>query len=390
MPKLRVLIADDDAVFCRLTADFIRSQGYDVAHALDVESMQKLLKEQEFDLIMQDMCFPALQDGFQMLEEVHARFPDTPILMISGSGHIPDAVNAIKLGATDFIEKPISKEYLMIRLSRLSENLKIKRDYRELQISAIGILGNSAEMQKLYDAIIRAAKFDNPVLITGETGVGKELAASAIHRLSDKSSKSMVRINCASIPSELFEAELFGYEKGAFTGAQHSKTGYFEIAQNNSIFLDEIGELPLEVQPKLLRAISESEVQKLGGKVKQINTRLISASNQDLLKKMEEGSFRRDLYYRINSIHIHLPPLRERREDIIKLSEHFINDFCARNQMPPKLLAPDAANWLLQQKFPGNVRELKNLIERALVFGKSEQITVVDFTTKEEMKEKAG
>lgn len=390
MYKLRVLIADDDHVFCRLTADLIRNAGYEVQTASSVEDAQRVLASQSFDLMMQDMCFPALQDGFSMLEEVHESFPHMPVLMISGSGHIPDAVNAIKYGATDFIEKPIAKEHLLIRLSRLSENLKIKRDMREIQVSAIGMIGQSAPMQEVYDTIIQAAKFDTPVLISGETGVGKELAAAAIHRLSELNHKNMVSINCASIPRELFEAELFGYEKGAFTGAQATHAGYFEFAEGTSIFLDEIGELPIEVQAKLLRVISENEIQKLGGKIHKIRTRLISASNQNLLRMVDEGSFRGDLYYRISTINIHIPALRERKEDIIPLTNYFINGFCNRNQIPPKTLSANAAAWLLEQSFPGNVRELKNVVERAVVFGIKEELSVVDFTTKAQTDSEIG
>ncbi|HPF08637.1 MAG TPA: sigma-54 dependent transcriptional regulator [Candidatus Cloacimonadota bacterium] len=387
MYKLRVLVADDDLVFCKLTADLIRNAGYEVKTVSSVEETQRVLANEAFDLMMQDMCFPALQDGFGMLEEVHEKYPAMPVLMISGSGHIPDAVNAIKYGATDFIEKPIAKEHLLIRLSRLSENLKIKRDMHDVQVSAIGMIGKSPSIQKVYDSIIQAAKFDTPVLISGETGVGKELAAAAIHRLSERSQKNMVTINCASIPRELFEAELFGYEKGAFTGAQLSRTGYFEFAGNSSIFLDEIGELPLDVQAKLLRVISEKEIQKLGGKVHKINTRLISASNQNLDQMIQDGSFRSDLFYRISTIAINIPPLRERKEDIILLTEHFVNSFCNSNQIQPKLITPSAAAWLLEQDFPGNVRELKNRVERAVVFCQNDELSVVDFTTKGSVEE---
>ncbi|HQB98841.1 MAG TPA: sigma-54 dependent transcriptional regulator, partial [Candidatus Cloacimonadota bacterium] len=217
-----------------------------------------------------------------------------------------------------------------------------------------------------------------------ETGVGKELAAAAIHRLSDLGNKNLVTINCASIPRELFEAELFGYEKGAFTGAVNSRKGYFEFAQGSSIFLDEIGELPLEVQAKLLRVISEQEIQKLGSKAQKVNTRIISASNQDLPRMIEEGSFRSDLYYRISTINIEIPPLRKRREDIITLAEFFLTGFCNRNQIQPKSISPAAATWLLEQDFPGNVRELKNCVERAVVFSKNDALSVVDFTTNED------
>ncbi|MCB5271610.1 MAG: sigma-54 dependent transcriptional regulator [Candidatus Cloacimonetes bacterium] len=383
MTKIRILIADDDYMFCRLTADLIRSQGYLVDTASTCEEARALLNAKEFDLVMQDMCFPALQDGFAMLEEARAAFPKMSILMISGSGHIPDAVNAIKYGANDFIEKPIAKDHLFIRLSCLSENIIMQRDLRSLQVSSIGMVGSSAPMHKLYDAIIQASKFDTPVLISGETGVGKELVARAIHRLSDDGDKEMVIVNCASIPHELFEAEVFGYEKGAFTGAVGMRKGYFEHAENSSILLDEISELPMLEQAKLLRAISEQEIQKLGGKPQKVNTRIISASNQDLPQRIKDGEFRDDLYYRISSIVIEVPPLRQRPEDIIPLSRHFINSFCARNHVSPKGLAPSAAAWLLEQNYRGNVRELKNTVERALVFSQSDTLTVVDFTTTE-------
>ena len=381
MNKIRILIADDDHMFCRLTADLIRSQGYLVDTASTIEEARALLKAKEFDLVMQDMCFPALQDGFAMLEEARAAFPKMSILMISGSGHIPDAVNAIKYGANDFIEKPIAKDHLFIRLSRLSENIIMQRDMRSLQVSSIGMIGSSGPMHQLYDAIIRAAKFDTPVLISGETGVGKELVARAIHRLSDQGAKDMVIVNCASIPRELFEAEVFGYEKGAFTGAVGDRKGYFEYAENSSLLLDEISELPMPEQAKLLRAISEQEIQKLGGKPQKVNTRIISASNQDLPQKVKDGDFRDDLYYRISSILIEVPPLRQRPEDIIPLSRHFINSFCVRHHVSLKGLAPSAAAWLLEQNYPGNVRELKNTVERALVFSQNDTLSVVDFTT---------
>lgn len=384
MSDIRILIADDDTIFCRLTSDLLRGEGYQIHTASSIEEAQKKLKDETYDLVMQDMCFPALQDGFGMLEELHERFPQMPILMISGSGHIPDAVNAIKYGATDFIEKPIAKEHLLIRLARLKEAILMHRDMRDLQLSSIGMVGSSPAMQKVFDAIIQAAKFDTPVLISGETGVGKELAAAAIHRLSDLGNKNLVTINCASIPRELFEAELFGYEKGAFTGAVNSRKGYFEFAQGSSIFLDEIGELPLEVQAKLLRVISEQEIQKLGSKAQKVNTRIISASNQDLPRMIEEGSFRSDLYYRISTINIEIPPLRKRREDIITLAEFFLTGFCNRNQIQPKSISPAAATWLLEQDFPGNVRELKNCVERAVVFSKNDALSVVDFTTNED------
>lgn len=390
MPKLRILIADDDHIFCKLTRDIIRKAGYEVEIAHSVEAAQKVLDTTAIDIVMQDMCFPALQDGFFMLEEMQKRAPDMPVLMISGAGHIPDAVNAIKYGATDFIEKPISKEHLIIRLSRLSEKLYVLRNMHDLQVSAIGMVGNSPAMQKLYNQIIQAAQYDAPVLIFGETGVGKELAANAIHRLSAQKQKSMISINCASIPRELFEAELFGHEKGAFTGAHASRKGYFEHAAGSSLFLDEIAELPLEVQAKLLRVISENELQKLGGNTSKIQLRLISATNRDLPQMVADGSFRSDLYYRISTISIEIPPLSQRQEDIIPLAKHFVADFSNRNNKAPKSLSASAISWLMEQSFPGNVRELRNTIERAMIFSKKDSLSVVDFTTKGDIEPEEG
>ncbi|MDI3503351.1 MAG: two-component system, NtrC family, response regulator PilR [Candidatus Cloacimonadota bacterium] len=381
MAQINILVADDDYVFCRLIADFIRSAGYKVATASTCTETQALLEQEQFDLLMLDMRFPALQDGFDMLEKAHEKYPAMPILMISGSGHIPDAVNAIKYGATDFIEKPIAKEHLLIRLASFSESIRMQKDLRDLQVSTIGMVGDSEPMQKVYDTIIKVAKYETPVLITGETGVGKELAAEAIHRLSANHHNIMIKINCASIPAELFEAQLFGYEKGAFTGADRTHKGYFESAQNSSLFLDEISELPLRVQAKLLRVLSEGEIQKLGSNPLKINTRLICASNKDLDSMVAAGRFRQDLYYRISAVSIEIPPLRQRRQDIIPIAEFYINRFCSEHNIAYKTLAPAASAWLMQQDFPGNVRQLKNLVERALVFSQSDSLSVVDFTT---------
>jgi DNA-binding NtrC family response regulator len=381
MNKISILLADDDLVFLRLTTDLLSEAGYVVTPVSSVETCARSLKEAQYDIMMLDMCFPALHDGFGMLDEVHEQFPDLPVLMISGSGHIPDAVSAIKNGAMDFIEKPLNTNHLFQKLKRLSDAIAITSQMRQLQITAIAMRGNSAPMQALFADIVKAAQFDCPVLISGETGVGKELAAHAIHRLSKYGHKNLTSINCASVPKDLFEAELFGYERGAFTGAEKAKKGYFEFANNNSFFLDEISQLPLEVQAKLLRVISEGEIQKLGGKINKINTRIISASNQNLEEMSEAGSFRKDLLYRLNTLHLQIPPLRNRIEDIPMLADFFISEFCSRNYIPPKALSVAAKAWLCEQKWEGNVRELKNTIERGVIFAKNDHLTVVDFTT---------
>lgn len=381
MSNIRILLADDDLIFLKLTSHLLQEAGYEVDCAPTCEDVDRLLIGSKHDIMMLDMCFPALHDGFNMLHKVHEYHPQLPVLMISGSAHIPDAVLAIKNGAMDFIEKPLDSTHLLIRLERISENIAMNRQVKTLQAAAIGMRGQSAAMKSLFGEIIQAAKFDCPVLISGETGVGKELAANAIHRLSRHSGQNMISINCASIPKELFESELFGYESGAFTGALKARKGYFEYADNNTLFLDEISQLPIEVQAKLLRVASEGEIQKLGGRVIKVNPRLISASNQDLGEMCEAGTFRKDLLFRLNTIQITIPPLRKRIEDIPLLADFFAAEFCARNDIPPKPISPNAMAWLCEQSWPGNIRELKNTIERTVVFAKNDHLTAVDFTT---------
>lgn len=381
METIRILVADDDHLLCTLVSDILRKENYQVVQANSAEEVRTELRRSTFDIMMLDLCFPALRDGFAVLDDIHQRFPQIVIVMISGSGHIPDAVQAITHGAADFIEKPIDPVHLKLRLQALSEQIRMHKKYRQLEKTAIGMVGDSEVIQNVYDNIIKASKYDAPVLITGETGVGKELAANAIHRLSLRATKPMVSINCASIPKELFEAELFGYEKGAFTGAVNAHAGYFEFARGSSIFLDEVTELPPGMQAKLLRVISEGEVQKLGGKVNKISTRVISATNQDLKTAVERNEFRSDLYYRLDTIHIHIPPLRERQSDIPLLVDHFVGEFCAKNKAAPKMLTPQTLIWLQNQSWPGNARELKNAVERAMIFSQGEQLDLADFTS---------
>jgi len=368
MDKTRILLADDDITFCYLVKDLLMQNNYEVIAALNSEEAQNILQMQSFDIMMLDLCFPALGDGFNLLDYVKTHYPKIIILMISGSGNITDVVRAIKNGATDFIEKPIEPEHLLVRINNLNENLKREKQVKQLEYTAINMIGISQVMNNVFESIITASKYDRPVLITGETGVGKELAAQAIHRLSKLGLKDMVCLNCASIPKELFEAQLFGYEKGSFTGATDSFKGFFALAQDTTLFLDEISELPLGVQSKLLRVLSEGEVQHIGGKIGKTNSRIISATNKDLSKFIEDGNFREDLLYRLNTIQIYIPPLREHKEDIIPLAKHFADLFCQKNHIPPKEISNNALTWLTEQEWKGNIRELKNCIERAIIF----------------------
>ncbi|HOH47454.1 MAG TPA: sigma-54 dependent transcriptional regulator [Candidatus Cloacimonadota bacterium] len=378
MTRINLLLADDDQTFCKLAGDLLSREGFAVEKAYNVEEAGRHLSENFFPIVMLDMCLPELSDGFGLLDFIREHYPDTIVLMISGSGHIPDAVEAIKRGAYDFIEKPIAPDHLRQRIRNIAAFISSKQANLDMAKTAIGMVVESPAMQNVYANIIRTAAYDNPVLITGETGVGKELAAHAIHRLSRYKDRNMVCINCASIPKELFESELFGYEKGAFTGAVGDRKGYFEYAGDNSLFLDEISELPLEVQAKLLRVISEGEIQKLGGRIRQINTRIIAATNRNLTEMQNRGEFRSDLYYRLNAININIPPLRERKDDILQLATHFCTEFCNRNSKAPMQISFPALQWLYEQTWPGNVRELRSTIERGVIFATNDTLTVAD------------
>ncbi len=381
MKDIRILIADDDLNFCELTADLLLREGFTVHTSHNVAEAHTSLSTSNYDILMLDMCFPTLKEGFGMLDDVREMYPNTTVLMISGSGHIPDAVNAIKNGAFDFIEKPISPDYIRLRIRNLAAYIKSRKSANDYAKTAIGMVGDSMAMRRVFDNIIRAAEYSAPVLITGETGVGKELAAHAIHRLSKFRDKTMVCINCASIPKDLFESELFGHEMGAFTGAVKARKGYFEFAEDNTIFLDEVSELPLSAQAKLLRVISEGEIQKVGGKIKKVNTRIIAATNRDLSQLLDAQTFRQDLFYRLNSINITIPPLRERKDDIPALAAYFASEFCNNNHIPPLSLSFQALNWLYEQPWRGNARELRSVIERGVIFAKNEHITINDLTS---------
>ena len=378
MKRPVVLIADDDQVFCELMHSVIATAGYKVHTANGLSACISCLKQMKIDILFQDLCFPALCDGYEALDYAHENHPETTVIMISGEGHIPDAVRALKCGAADFIEKPIHAEHIMAKIMAKESQLNLEEINKDLAIKAIGMIGTSKPMQSVYENIIRAARFDTPVLITGETGVGKELVARAIHKLSKVADKNLITVNCGAIPNELMEAELFGYKQGAFTHAIKARKGYFEYADGSSIFLNEIGELPFHVQAKLLRVLSEGEVQVIGGEKLTIKTRVICDTNRDIQQSIQENLFREDLFYRISTMRVHVPPLRDRPEDIPALANYFLNKFSTANNLPHKPISPQAMQWLSQQPWNGNVRELKNTIERGVIVAKNDHITVVD------------
>lgn len=387
MTKPLVLIADDDLVFIDLMKNVISSKGYRVLTASGVDACMRLLAEHRVDILFQDLCFPHLNDGFEILEHVHEYHPETQVIMISGEGNIPDAVCALKSGASDFIEKPIPAEHIMAKITAMERKLDLEHKNRELAIKAIGMIGQSRAMQAIYDSILKAAQYDTPVLILGETGTGKELVGRAIHKLSAVSDKNLITVNCGAIPNELMEAELFGYEKGSFTHAIRARKGYFEMADGSSIFLNEIGELPFAMQAKLLRVLREGEIQKIGGQPLHIRTRVICDTNRDLPEMIKIQEFREDLYFRINTFIIELPPLRERKEDIPALAEHFMNSFCTAHEILPKPVSLQALMWLSTQEFKGNVAELKSTIERAIINAKNDHITELDLQHRQPQKD---
>lgn len=378
MRKPVILISDDDRMYCDLMQSLISKAGYTVFTANDLESCIRILDKEKIDLLLQDMAFPVISNGFDALEYAHEKHPEVTVVMVSGEGHIQDAVRALKCGAVDFLEKGGATEQILAKIAWTEHQLNLEEQNTILAIKAMNMIGKSPAIKKVYDQIIKAARFDTPVLITGETGVGKELAANAIHRLSKFSDKNMITVNCGAIPDELVESAFFGHEAGAFTHAIKAQRGYFEQADGSSIFLNEIGELPLGVQAALLRVLSEGEIQKVGGKVMKVKTRLICDTNINIQEYIEKKLFREDLYYRISTITINIPPLRERVEDIPALAEYFMNCICAANDMIPKPISPQAMTWLMQQPWKGNVRELCHVIERGVINAMNDHITVAD------------
>ncbi len=386
---MKVLIVDDEKNIRDSISKFLKLENMEVKTAENGISAKRLLEEEYFQAAVIDLKMPGM-NGLELLKWIKKEGPNIPVIMISAFGEINDAVNAMKLGARDYIVKPFDPEELSLKLKKLIEE-KIVHDRVEIQeeTSQAGVewVGESPKMQEIKRLINKVAKSKTTVLITGESGTGKEVIARAIHSISPGDKFPFVAINVGGIPENLLESELFGYEKGAFTGANNRKPGMFELASNGTLFLDEIGDMPMQLQVKLLRVIQEKKIQRLGG-INQIpiNARIIVATNKDLEKLVREEKFREDLYFRINVINIHLPPLRERREDIPHLINHFIKKF--NKTMGKKILGmeSDAIEALMHYDFPGNIRELENIIERAFILSETDKITINDLGLPESAK----
>ncbi|HEX2486326.1 MAG TPA: sigma-54 dependent transcriptional regulator [Myxococcota bacterium] len=367
----RVLIVDDEASIRRSLAGILSDEGYRTTEAADGEAaLVEMRGDPAPDAVLLDIAMPGL-DGVAVLEELQRSWPGIPVVMMSGHGTIETAVRATQLGAFDFLEKPLSIEKLLLTLRHALEQSRLERENRRLRAEAVRaheILGESAVMTKLKEQIRIAAPTNGWVLITGENGTGKELVARQVHVQSRRADQPFVEVNCAAIPEELIESELFGHEKGAFTGAIAQKRGKFELADRGTIFLDEIADMSLRTQAKILRILQEHKFERVGGtETIEVDVRVIAATNKSLEKAIQDGSFREDLYYRLNVIPFHVPALRERREDVPALVHSFVEEFCLESGARPKEVSQRALAALQAYHWPGNVRELRNVIERLVL-----------------------
>jgi nitrogen regulation protein NR(I) len=366
-----VLIVDDELNIRRVLAAMLKREGYEVTTAADGEQALAVLEKTPVHVVVTDLVMPRV-GGLELLRRVSVDYPDVPVILITAHGSVDSAVAALKLGAFDYITKPFEQEELKKVIAKAARAHDLERQNVHPG-SGEGekppLVGQSPAMRAIYEMVARVADSPSTVLITGESGTGKELIAHALHRGSSRRDKPLIKVNCAAIPKDLVESELFGYERGAFTGAVGSKPGRFELADGGTLFLDEIGEIPVEIQVKLLRALQESEFERVGGiKTLRVDVRLIAATNRDLKQLIGEGRFREDLYYRLAVVPIALPPLRDRKEDIPLLVDHFIEKYDRRLGKRVVGIEPEALQVLMSYTWPGNIRELENLMERSVLF----------------------
>ncbi|RMH22530.1 MAG: sigma-54-dependent Fis family transcriptional regulator [Acidobacteria bacterium] len=382
--KSRLLVVDDEESIREFLRLLFEEEGYLVTVAGSVNAARELIAERNFDLVLCDILMPD-GNGLDLLQEIKEKQAQTAVIMMTAYTSTQSAIEAMKRGAYHYISKPFEVEELKVVVSKAlestglrAENVYLRRELKQ-KYQFDNIIGRSPKMQEIFSLIERVAKTHSTVLIRGESGTGKELIARAIHFASPRASHRILSINCGALPETLLESELFGHEKGAFTGAVGEKKGLFQEAHLGTLFLDEIGEMTPAMQVKLLRALQERKVRKVGGnREESVDVRIIAATNQDLAERIESGDFREDLYYRINVIPIHLPPLRERRQDIPLLAQHFVEKYSQQLGLPPKPISAEALRHLESYDWPGNVRELENVVERALALGTSESLTTRD------------
>ncbi len=393
MTQGRVLVVDDEVSMCELLEADLKLRDFDVAWRTSADEAFALLRDgaaegESFDCVVTDLNMPGV-NGLELCERIVAHRPDVPVVVMTAFGSMETAIAAIRAGAYDFVTKPLETQMLALTLERairhrrLQEEVKLLSEVVKRSRQFGDILGESPPMQRLFDQLARVADSEAAVLITGESGSGKELVAQAIHSQSQRKEQSFVAVNCAALPENLLESELFGHVEGAFTDAREARKGLFQQAQSGTLFLDEVGELPLSMQPKLLRALEEGTIRPVGSdKESPVDVRVLTATNRDLETAVEEGRFRQDLYYRINVIQLAIPPLRARGTDVLLLAQHFLERFAAKSNRQVTGLSEPVAERLLNYPWPGNVRELRNVIERAVALTGTEKLSVEDLPEK--------
>ncbi|TFG93809.1 MAG: sigma-54-dependent Fis family transcriptional regulator [Syntrophobacterales bacterium] len=374
-----ILIVDDEESICQSLKGILSDEGYEVLTAQSGEECLDIIEEELPGLVLLDIWLPGI-DGIETLKRIKSKYPRMQIIMISGHGTVESAVATTKLGAFDFVEKPLSLDKILLAVNHALDIVRLEDENRLLKNEhSHKIDGKSKAIIELREMIQIISPTNAWILIMGENGTGKELVARSIHRQSSRSTKPFIEVNCAAIPEDLIESELFGHERGAFTGATEKKRGKFDLANKGTIFLDEVADMSLKAQAKILRILQEKKFERVGGtKVIDTDVRVLAATNKDLEYEMEDGRFRQDLYYRLNVIPLEVPPLRDRIEDVPLLARQFVRDFSRKESKPQKHIADDALAVLMEHSWPGNVRELKNIMERLVITSPSDIITADD------------
>jgi DNA-binding NtrC family response regulator len=382
--QARVLVVDDDPTMCELLQEGLQKRGHDAEAYTAASHALAALEERDFAVVLTDLSMPGT-NGIELCRRIVEQRPDVPVVVLTGFGTMETAVQAMRAGAYDFITKPVELDALDLVVRRALQHRALREEVRRLRREIDlshgfeELIGESSSMHQLYDLLGRVADTETSVLVTGESGTGKEVVARSIHQRSGRRERPFVAINCAAMPEQLLESELFGHVRGAFTDAKTSKTGLFVQANGGTIFLDEVGDMPLGLQPKLLRVLQERKVRPVGATSEvPIDVRVVAATNRDLEEAVEQRRFREDLYFRINVIHIELPPLRARHNDVLLLAQHFLEHHAKRSHRAVLGLTPGAAERLMSYPWPGNVRELSNCMERAVALAKYDQIRPED------------
>jgi DNA-binding NtrC family response regulator len=384
MDRASILIVEDEAAQRSLLSGLLRKEGYAVGEAGTGIDALEVFKKDVFELVLLDYKLPDT-DGLTLLKKFKEINPEVEVIMVTAFGSIENAVGALKAGATEYLTKPIDLDDLLFKIKKTEERTYLVRENRVLKetlkdrFKSEDFVYQSEKMHEVASLIVRIASTDSTCIINGESGVGKEVVVDLLHSLSDRKDNPLIKVNCAAIPETLLESELFGYEKGAFTGAYQRKAGKFEVANKGTIFLDEIGDIPLILQSKLLRVLQEREVERLGGlHPVRIDVRIVTATNKNLEEEVKKGAFREDLYYRLNVVSIRVPPLRERKEDILLLIDFFLKKYNARHKKNIKGVTREVRDMLMKYDYPGNVRELENITERAVVLTRGDYISKED------------